>query len=132
MLESEQNPAVLRRRDGADDESSRRAVEGDGEEDHLVGGGRDHRGDGSDDAALAGAHGGRRLRWTSRPSQRKAECTADPGGHGREGIGPVPGDVLRPEHTPLSRKATGGPCHRVELHLGAEGATRSWTGGETA
>ena len=45
MLGSGRNPAVLGRRDGADDESSRRAAEGDGEEDHLVGGGRDHRGD---------------------------------------------------------------------------------------
>ena len=55
MLGSGRNPAVLSRRDGADDESSRRAAEGDGEEDHLVGGGRNHRGDGSDDAAVAGA-----------------------------------------------------------------------------
>src|SRR5665647_2592363 len=116
MLGSERNSAVLRHRDGADDESSRRVVEGDGQEDHLVGGGGDHWGDGSDDAPVAGADGGRRLRGTGRPSQRKAECSADPGGHGREGIGPVPGDVLRFEHSPLSRKAAGGACHRIELH----------------
>ena len=39
MLGGGRNPAVLGRRDGADDESSRRAVEGDGQEDHVVGGG---------------------------------------------------------------------------------------------
>src|SRR5664279_433368 len=132
MLGSERNPAVLRRRDGADDESSRRAVEGDGEEDHLVGGGGDHRRDGSDDAPVAGADGGGGLRGTGRPAQRKTECSADPGGHGREGIGPVPGDLLRPEHSPLSRKAARRPCYRAELHVGAEGPTRRGAGGEAS
>src|ERR1035441_1615035 len=132
MLGSERNPAVLRHRDGADDENSRRVVEGDGEEDHLVGGGRDHRGDGSDDASLAGAHGDRWLRGTGRPPQGKAERSAGSGGYGREGIGPVPGDLLRPEHSPLSRKAAGGACHRAELHVGAKGATRRRAGGEAS
>ena len=36
MLDSGPIPAILSRRDGADDESSRRALEGDGEEDHLA------------------------------------------------------------------------------------------------
>ena len=38
MLGGGRNPAVLRCRDGADDESSRRVVEGNGEKDHVVGG----------------------------------------------------------------------------------------------
>ena len=36
-------PSVFRLRDGADDENTRRIFEGDGEEDRLVGRGRDHR-----------------------------------------------------------------------------------------
>lgn len=45
-------PNVFQLRDGADDETARRAVESNGKEDHMVGSGRDHRGDGPDDAAL--------------------------------------------------------------------------------
>ena len=44
----------------------------------------------------------------------------------------VQGDVLRPEHPALPRKAAGGARHRVELHLGAESAARSRAGGQTA
>lgn len=68
-----QNPAVLGRRDGADDEAARRAVEGNGEEDHLVGGGGDHRGDGSDDAALAQAGGERR--YSGLANRRKGKAS---------------------------------------------------------
>ena len=49
--------AVLRGGNGADDEVTRRAVEGDGEEDHLVGGSGDHRCDRSHDESMAGANG---------------------------------------------------------------------------
>lgn len=45
----EQASAVLGRGDGADDETTRRVVEGNGQEDHLVGRGGDHRGERSDD-----------------------------------------------------------------------------------
>jgi hypothetical protein len=86
MLGGGENLAVLSRRDGADDESSRRVAEGYGQEDHLVGGGRNHRGNGSDDAALAGATGAARLCWTGGPAQRKAQCAAYPTG---EVLGPV-------------------------------------------
>src|SRR5438874_7266114 len=54
-------PNLFRLRDGADDETTRRAVESNGEEDHLVGSSRDHRGDGADDAQMARAMGGARL-----------------------------------------------------------------------
>src|SRR5262245_2149554 len=50
--------AIPGRRSGADDEDARRAVKGHGEEDQLVGGGRDHRGHRSDDASMAGAIAG--------------------------------------------------------------------------
>jgi hypothetical protein len=39
MLGGGRIPAILSFRDGADDEGSRRAVEGDGEEDYVVVGG---------------------------------------------------------------------------------------------
>ena len=55
ILEVENLTALLRSGNGADDEITRRAIEGDGEEDHLVGGSGNHRSDGSDDAPLAGA-----------------------------------------------------------------------------
>src|SRR6266545_6975208 len=104
MLGGGQNPAVLSRRDGADDEGSRRAIEGDGEEDHVVGSGGDPGGDRSDDAPLAGANGGRRVRRLGGPAQRKTECSTDSAGGGRGGAEALQGDVLRPEHPPLPRK----------------------------
>src|SRR5690242_2158590 len=78
MLGSGRNPAVLCRRDGADDEGSRRAAESHGEEDHLVGGGGNHRGDGSDDAAVARAAGRGRLRGTGRPPEGKPSAKRIP------------------------------------------------------
>ena len=39
------SPANHSRGNGADDETTRRVIEGDGEEDHLVGGRGDHRGE---------------------------------------------------------------------------------------
>jgi hypothetical protein len=44
---------VFELRNGADDETTRRAIEGDGEEDQLVGCGGDHRSDGPDYAVMA-------------------------------------------------------------------------------
>ncbi len=44
---------MLSRGNGADDESTRCFVEGDGEEDHVVGGCGESGGDGSDDAPMA-------------------------------------------------------------------------------
>src|SRR6476646_79286 len=87
-------PAVLSRRDGADDESSRRAVEGDGEEDHLVGGGGNHRGDGPDDAAVAGATRAGRLRRAGRSAERQAQLAGDSSGDRREGSRTVSGNIL--------------------------------------
>ena len=48
-------PNVYKLRNGADDESARSAVAGHGEENHLVASSGDYQGNGSDDAALAGA-----------------------------------------------------------------------------
>ena len=50
---SQPEPAVPR--GGADDEDTRRAFEGDGQEDPLAVGCRDHWGDAADHAALEGA-----------------------------------------------------------------------------
>src|SRR4051794_14817106 len=49
------SPAVLGRRDEADDESARRAAEGNGEEAQLVGGSGNCRGDGPEQASAAEA-----------------------------------------------------------------------------
>src|SRR5438093_12125123 len=107
MLGGGQNPAVLSRRDGADDESSRCAVEGEGEEGHVVGGGGNHRGDGSDDAAMAGATGKGRLCRAVGSAEGKTECSAHPAGNGRGGARSLPRNVLRPEHPAFPREAAG-------------------------
>ena len=61
ILEVANLTAVPRGGNGADDETTRRAIEGHGEEDHLVGSSRNHRGDRSDNEAMAGTAGGRGL-----------------------------------------------------------------------
>src|SRR5271157_589988 len=132
MLGGGRNPAVLSRRDGADDESSRRVVEGHGEEDHLVGGGGNHRGDGPNHAPMAGAIGEGWLYWLGRPAEGQTERAANPCGHGGGGLAAVSRGVLRPEHPAFSRKAGGRARYPVALHLGAEGAARSRPGGQTA
>src|ERR1017187_7416598 len=132
MLGGGRNPAVLSRRDGADDEGTRRVVEGDGQEDHMVVGGGNSGGNGSDDAPVAREIGDGRLCGAGGSPQGKAECPAHSAGNDREGAGALQGDVLRPEHPALSRKAAERPRHRVELYLGAESAARSWVGGQAA
>ena len=62
----------------------------------------------------------------------KPSAQADSAGDGGEGAGTVQGDLLRPEHPALPRKAARGARNRVELHLGAEGAARSRSGGQAA
>src|ERR1035437_3202549 len=108
MLGSERNPAVLRRRDGADDESSRRVIEGEGQEDHLVGGGGDYRSERPDDEAVAGASGEAWLLGPGGPAQGKAERSAHPTGHRGGGVAALPGRVFRSEHSAFSREAPGG------------------------
>ena len=133
MLGGGRNPAVLRRRNGADDETTRRAVEGDGEEDHLVGGGRDHRGDATGRCGGGGSglekdgYSGLADRRKGKPSEQRVPLATR-----RGGAAAVPGDVLRPEHPALPREAAGRARDRVELHLGAEGAARSGAGGQAA
>src|SRR6185503_16927668 len=89
------NPsAVHRGGNGADDETTGCAIEGDGEEDHLVGGGGDHRGDGANDAAVAGTAGVGWLFGVGGPTQRKAQRQAGTAGEGRTGAAAIPGDLL--------------------------------------
>src|SRR5437868_3204856 len=120
--------AVLRGGNGADDETAGCAVESDGEEDHLVGGRRDHRGDGSDDAAVAGTAGVGGVFGADGPAQRQAQRQEGAAGESGTGAAAVPADLLRSEHPAFSREARRGARHRAELHLGAEGAARSRTG----
>jgi hypothetical protein len=76
IVKVEHLTAVPRGGNRADDETTRRAVEGHGEQDHLVGSGRNHRRDGSNHEAVAeaaGTHGYSGLldRRKGRPSDRQ-------------------------------------------------------------
>src|SRR5580692_311844 len=97
-LGSGRSPAILSRRDGADDEGTRRVTESDGEEDHLVGGGGNHRRERPNDAAVEGPDGGRRLRRPGRQAQGQAERTAHTAGDGGGSVAAVSGRVLRSEY----------------------------------
>jgi hypothetical protein len=114
-LESERRPAILGCRDRADDENTRSATEGDGQEDHVVAGGGDHRRDRADDASLAGANRRAGIFGVVRRTEGKAESKTRAVGDSREGAAVVTGGVLRPEHTTFARKAERVTCHRAEL-----------------
>src|ERR1051325_961681 len=132
MLGGGRNPAVLSRRDGADDESPRRAAEGNGEEDHLVGGGGDCGRDGPDDAPMARALRKGRLRGLGGPAQGETEREADSGGYGREGAWAVSGTLLRPEYSSLPREVAGRARDQAELYVGAESPAGRRAGSQTA
>ena len=70
-------PNVYKLRDGADDEDARSPVASHGKENPLVASGGDHRSQRADNAAVAGATGGRRLRRTGLTQVRRA--MKDPG-----------------------------------------------------
>ena len=106
MLGGGRIPAVLGRRDGADDEGTRRVAEGHGQEDHLVGGGRDFGSERSDDAPVAGSTGGAWLRGVGGSAQGETEPAAHPVGDGGGDAAPVSREVLRPEHAALPREAS--------------------------
>src|SRR5437016_10143731 len=129
ILEVEHLTAVLRGGNGADDETTRRAVEGNGEKDQLVGGSRDHRGDGSDDEAVAGTAGNPRLFGVGGPAQRPAQRSAGTSGKSGASAGSLSGHLLRSEHAALSRKAPRRTRNRTELHVRAKGAAGSRAGG---
>src|SRR4029077_3732048 len=107
-------------------------VEGDGQEDHVVGGGGDSRRNGSNDAPMAGKIGKGGGGRAGGSAQGKTERPAHSVGDDREGAGTLQGNVLRPEHPALPRKAAGRARDGVELHLGAESAARSRPGGQAA
>src|SRR6476660_2489148 len=110
ILEVEYLTAVPRGGNGADDETTRRAVEGHGKKDHLVGSSRDHRGDGSDHEAMARTAGGRRLFGVGGPAQRQAQRPPGAGGKSGGDAGTVPGHLLRSEHAALSRNGRCRAC----------------------
>src|ERR1051325_6594065 len=62
-----------RSRGGADDETTRRVIESDGQKDQLVIGSRDHRRDASEYPALAGAPGAQRLKRTAGAAQGQGQ-----------------------------------------------------------
>src|SRR5580658_1230862 len=121
--------AVLRGGNGADDETARRAVESNGEEDPMVGRGGDHRSHGPDDAAVAGTAGSRGVCGAGGSAQGKAERQAGAAGQGGGSAAAVPGGVFRFEHTAFPREAERRTRHRAELHVGAKSLARGWTGG---
>src|SRR5664279_3167536 len=84
---------LLEGRDGAGDESAGSDLTGDGEEDYLVAGGRDHRHQRSPDAAVAGAAGRVWLRRVVRPAAGAAVAQAGPSGDGGAGVGAVSGSL---------------------------------------
>src|SRR5437899_12463234 len=95
--------AVLRGGNGADDETAGRAVESDGEEDHMVGGRRDHRGHGSEHAAMAGTAGIGRVFGAGGSAQRQGQRQAGTAGDGGAGTAGARGDRGWPEQPALSR-----------------------------
>src|SRR5439155_25682436 len=91
------------------------------------GGGRDHRGDGSDDEAVAEAAGVGWLFGVGGSAHRQAQRQEGAPGEGGTGAAAVPGDLFRSEHAPLSREAWRRARNPAELHVGAKGAARSRT-----
>src|SRR5215472_7597700 len=125
-------PASVRCGNGADDESTRSDFESDGGKPEMVGGGRDHRGDGSDDAAVAGTLPKEWLRRFVRLPEEAAEPEADCRGETGGGAPVVPGEVFRFQCAAFSREAGRRARHPAELHMGKAGAARSRAGGEAA
>src|SRR6266567_2194751 len=96
---------LLEGRDGAGDASTRSDIAGDGEEDHVVAGGGDHRDQRPADATVAG--GVRRVRVPRpvRPAAGKAFAEAGAGEDVGTGVDAVSGEVFRSEPVTFSREA---------------------------
>src|SRR6185295_5087335 len=129
MLEGGSQPEPAIPRSGADDEDTRRAIEGDGQEDQLAVGGGDYRRDAADDATVAHTLSRAWLRRVARSAQRQAQPEARSLGDLRAGAGAVPDPLLRPQGEALSREAERGTWHPAELHVGQAGAARRGPGG---
>src|ERR1700733_323718 len=89
-------------RDGAGDESTGSDFASDGQEDHVVAGGRDYWHYRPSDATLAGAL--RAVRGARSVRSAAGQTLAQTGGGSDRGTGAavVPREVLRPQRTPLS------------------------------
>src|SRR6266404_5774514 len=87
-------PGVLRCGSGANDEVTRRTAESHGGEDAMVGGGGDHRGKRSDDAALAGTAGEARVRRADGSEEGKTKPTSRAVEHLRRVVARVLGGLL--------------------------------------
>src|SRR5260370_19726268 len=102
------NPGIGKRcGTGADDETTRRDFEGDGEEDQLAGGSGDHRRMRPDHAPDARRLREVRLHGTDGSAAWKAEPS--PGAHGKGGgsAAALPGDLFRSQHAALSPETAG-------------------------
>src|ERR1700689_3103003 len=78
---------------------------------------------------MAGADGRRRLQRVEGPAEGKGEWQARAAEDSGTGAGAVPGNLPRPEHPALPRKAPRASRDQVELHLGATGTAGSGPGG---
>src|SRR6202041_3850088 len=101
----------------------------DGEEDHVVAGGRDSGHQRPAHAAVAGALRRRGLQRIAGPAAGEAPASGGGGGDGGESVRIVPGKVFRSERAALSREVAGRARDGTELHLGEAGTTGSGPGG---
>src|SRR5579862_3409803 len=129
MLEGGSQPEPAIPRSGADDEDSRRDIEGDGQKDQLAVGCGDYRRDPADDAALARTLRGAWLRRVARPAQGQAQPKARCVGDLRAGTRAVPDPLLRFQREALSREAERRTWHSAQLHVGQAGVARRGSGG---
>src|SRR6185312_1187888 len=128
MLEGGSQPEPAVPRSGADDEDTRRDIEGDGQEDQLAVGSGGHWGNAPDNATLAGTLAGAWPRRSARPAAGQTQPEARCLGHLRAGVGVVPDPLLRLQREALSREAERGTWHPAQLHLGQAGAARRGSG----
>src|SRR5215472_11403372 len=113
--EGDTEQADFIRGNGADDEGAGSDLESDGGKPEVVGGRRNHRGDGPDDAEVAAAVRGGRLRWPVRLSQAPAKPQTDPVGDRGEGAAVLSGEVFRFQRAAFPRKAGRGTGHPTQL-----------------
>src|SRR4051794_34388258 len=129
MLEFDKPRESLGRGSGADDETTRRDLESDGEEDQLDGGGGDRGRLRPDDAADQATIRGVRIRRLVRPAAREAQRAPHSAGYGGASLSAIPGEVLRFQRAAFPREAAEGSRPGAKLQLGQAGAARSGPGG---
>src|SRR5690242_3133479 len=117
------------RGNGADDENTGSDSESDGWAAEVVGSGRDHRGNGSDDATVARTLPGARLQRSVGLPKAEPEPEADPGSRAGRGAAAIPGTVFQLQRATFPREVAGGARDPTELHVGENSAAGSRAGG---